>query len=195
MFGIPTSQTIPLDHFQSIKKFFGNIIDSFDIDPMKVHVGLVTYSGTASTALTINQLDSDDVIKEFTNQLSQQGTQVNVASALKEAAHNTFTIFGGVRQSSPKAFVLVVPEGSVNSRQEVLTAAERLKSLGVRLFIVGVGAGIDANLLRLSSSQPYAKFFHNIPDHKTLFIKSRDIAEVVCKGNAIKRVSKLVTGT
>lgn len=186
MFGIPTSQTIPSDQYQSIKKFVGDIIDSFDIDPTKVHVGFVTYSGTASTALKINQLDSDDVLKDFTNQLSQQGTQVNVASALSEAAHNTFTIFGGVRQSSPKAFVLVVPEGSVDSRREVLTAAERLKSLGVRLFIVGVGAGIDQNLLRLSSSQPYAKFFYSIPDHRTLSPKSREIAEVVCKGNAMK---------
>lgn len=183
MFGIPTSQNIPADQFANMKTFITEIIESFDISPMKVHVGIVTYSETASTALKTDQLYSSSIMKDWTNQLTQQGTKVNVVSALDEATHNTFTIFGGVRQSSPKAFVLLVPEGSVDSRQQVLAAAERLKSLGVRLITVAVGRGIDQNLFQLSSTQPSSKFFYSVPDHRALFTKSRDIAEVVCKGN------------
>ena len=150
---------------------------------MKMHVGLVTYSNKASTELKINQLDSKDLIKELMNGLTQQGTEVNVVSALGEAAHLTFTIFGGVRQPSPKAFVLLVPEGSVNSRQEILSAAGRLKSLGVRLITVAVGGSVDQNLYELASTQPPSKFFYNVSDQNALNSKSRNVADVVCKGN------------
>lgn len=182
VFGIPTSQNIPADQFESMKKFVSQTIDSFDVGPMKVHVGLVTYSDTVSTTLKIDQLDTKDVVQELTNRLTQQGTKVDVVSALDEASHITFTIFGGVRQSSPKAFVLLVPEGSVNNRQEVLAAAGRLKSLGVKLVILTVGGSVDENLYRLASTQPNSRFLYNIPDHKALGTKSRDVAELVCKG-------------
>lgn len=183
MFGLPTSQDIPANQFQSMKKFVSETIDAFDVDPMKVHVGLLTYSDTASTALKIDQLGSEGDLKQWTNQLTQQGTGVSVVSALNEAAHNTFTLFGGTRPSVPKAFVLLVPEGYVNNRQEVLVAANRLKSLGVKLLTVAVGSGVDQNLFQLSSTQPPSKFFYSVPNNRTLFTKSRDIAEVVCKGN------------
>ena len=183
VFGIPTSQNIPADQFESMKKFVSQTIDSFDVGPMKVHVGLVTYSDTASTTLKIDQLDTKDVVQELTNRLTQQGTKVDVVSALDEASHITFTIFGGVRQSSPKAFVLLVPEGSVSNRQEVLAAAGRLKSLGVKLVILTVGGSVDENLHRLASTQPSSRFLYSTPDHKALGTKSRDVAELVCKGN------------
>lgn len=183
VFGIPTSENIPADLFASMKKFISQTVNSFDVGPMKMHVGLVTYSNKASTELKINQLDSKDLIKELMNGLTQQGTEVNVVSALDEAAHLTFTIFGGVRQPSPKAFVLLVPEGSVNSRQEILSAAGRLKSLGVRLITVAVGGSVDQNLYELASTQPPSKFFYNVSDHNALNSKSRNVADVVCKGN------------
>lgn len=148
----------------------------------KVHVGIVTYSGSALT-LEIDQLVSKEVLEDFTNQLTQQGRQINVVSALDEAFRSTFSIFGGVRQSKPKSFVLLVPEGSVSSRQEVLNAAARLKSLGVRLLTVGIGGSIDQNLYELASTQPPSKFFYDVPNHNDLNAKSRDVAEVICKGN------------
>ena len=150
VFGLPTSQDIPADQFQSIKKFVSETVDSFDVDPMKVHVGLLTYSDTASTALKIDQLDSKSILKQWINQLTQQGRGVSVVSALNEATHNTFTIFGGTRQSVPKAFVLLVSEGYVKNRQEVLAAANRLKSLGVKLLTVAVGS----ELIRIFFSFP-----------------------------------------
>lgn len=149
---------------------------------MKVHVGFVTYSGSALTTVAINQLDTKDVLQAFTARLTQQGRSVNVVSALDEAFRFTFTIFGGVRQSSPKVFILLVPEGSVSSQQEVRDAAAKLKSLGVRLLTVGVGRNIDQNLYELASTQPPSKFFYSVPDHRDLSEKSRDIAGVICKG-------------
>lgn len=183
VFGIPTSQTIPPDQFESIKSFVSQTIDSFDVGPMKVHVGFVTYSESALTTLEIDQLDSKDVLQDFTNRLTQQGREVNVVSALDEAFRFAFSIFGGVRQSKPKAFILLVPEGSVSSQQEVLNAAARLKSLGVRLLTVGIGGRIDQNLYELASTQPPSKFFYDVPNHNDLSAKSRDVAEVICKGN------------
>ena len=182
MFGIPTSQDIPQEQFQSMKKFISQTVDSFDVGPMKVHVGLVTYSETASTTLKIDQLDTKDVVQALTDGITQQGRGVNVVSAMDEASHTTFTIFGGVRQSAPKAFILLVPEGSTKSRQEVLAASGRLKSLGVRLVTVAVGGRVDQNLYQLASTQPPSKFFYNIPDHNDLSAKARDVADVVCKG-------------
>ena len=183
VFGIPTSQTIPPNQFESIKSFVSKAIESFDVSPMNVHVGFVTYSGSASTTLKIDQLNSKDDLEDFTDRLIQQGREVNVVSALDEAFRFTFSIYGGVRQSKPKAFILIVPEGSVSSQQEVLRAAARLKSLGVRLLTVGVGGSINQNLYELASTQPPSKFFYNVPNPNDLGTKSRNVAEVICKGN------------
>ena len=183
VFGIPTSQTIPPNQFESIKSFVSKAIESFDVSPMNVHVGFVTYSGSASTTLKIDQLNSKDDLEDFTDRLIQQGREVNVVSALDEAFRFTFSIYGGVRQSKPKAFILIVPEGSASSQQEVLRAAARLKSLGVRLLTVGVGGSINQNLYELASTQPPSKFFYNVPNPNDLGTKSRNVAEVICKGN------------
>lgn len=187
VFGIPTSQTIPSNQFESIKGFVSQAIESFDVSPMNIHVGLVTYSGSASTTLKIDQINSKDDLKEFTARLTQQGREVNVVSALDEAFRFTFSIYGGVRQSKPKAFILIVPEGSASSQQEVLLAAARLKSLGVRLLTVGVGGSINQNLYKLASTQPPLKFFYNVPNINDLSTKSRDVAEVICKGNLCRK--------
>ena len=168
-----------------MKYFVNQTIDSFDVGPLKVHVGLITYSSSAQTTLAINQLNSKEVLESLTSSLSQQGNSANVVSALDEAYGSTFTMYGGVRQSKPKVFVLIVPEGSVGGRQEVLQGAARLKSLGVRLLTVGVGQNIDQNLYALASTQPSSKFFYGVPDHKELIGKSRDVADVLCKGKGI----------
>ena len=160
-------------------------IESFDVSPMNIHVGFVTYSGSASTTLNIDQISSKDDLKEFTARLTQQGREVNVVSALDEAFRFTFSIYGGVRQSKPKAFILIVPEGSASGQQEVLRAAARLKNLGVRLLTVGVGGSINQNLYKLASTQPPFKFFYNVPNINDLSTKSRDVAEVICKGKIL----------
>ena len=168
-----------------MKYFVNQTIDSFDVGPLQVHVGLITYSSSAQTTLAINQLNSKEVLESFTSSLSQQGNSANVVSALDEAYGSTFTMYGGVRQSKPKVFVLIVPEGSVGGQQEVLQGAARLKSLGVRLLTVGVGQNIDQNLYALASTQPSSKFFYGVPDHKELIGKSRAVADVLCKGKGI----------
>ena len=187
VFGIPTSQTIPFNQFDSIKRFVSQVVESFDVSPMNIHVGVVTYSESASTTLKIDQMSSKDDLEEFTAGLTQQGRAVNVVSALDEAFRFTFSIYGGVRQSKPKAFILIVPEGSTSSQQEVLLAANRLKSLGVRLLTVGVGGSINQNLYQLASTQPPSKFFYNVPNINDLSTKSRDVAEVICKGNLCRK--------
>lgn len=187
VFGIPTSQTIPRNQFESTKSFVSQAIESFDVSPMNIHVGFVTYSGSASTTLKIDQLTSKDALSDFTSRLAQQGREVNVVSALDEAFRVTFSIYGGVRQSKPKAFILIVPEGSASSQQDVQLAAARLKSLGVRLLTVGIGGSINQDLYKLASTQPPSKFFYNVPNINDLGTKSRDVAEVICKGNLCRK--------
>ena len=182
VFGIPVSQNIPADEFDAMKRFVGDVIESLEIGPNKVHVGLITYGGGSSTALNIDELDTKETLKDLSGRIPQQGSDVNVAAALEEAFHNTFTIYGGVRQSAPKALILLVPEGSSSSRQAVQDAAERLKSLGVRLLIIGVGANIDQSLYELASTQPASKFFYLVPDPLSLNTYGRSVADVVCKG-------------
>ena len=85
-----------------MKEFVSQTIDSLDVGPMKVHVGLVTYGETASTILKMDQLNAKDAVQTLTNGITQQGNEVNEVSAIDEAFHVTFTIFGGVREAAPK---------------------------------------------------------------------------------------------
>lgn len=52
-----------------MENFLNDIVDFFDIDLMKVYVGLVIYSSIVLIIFKIDQLYLVDILKDFINEL------------------------------------------------------------------------------------------------------------------------------
>ena len=156
-----------------------------DIGPKKVHYGLLTYANKAKPLFPLDQeYKVQDMYKRIRNIFPEKGG-LNIVSALSEAMHHSFTIYGGVRQSVPKSMVLIVPEGvrRVNSDEpDIEEAAEKLKSIGVRLIVVRIGRGIKESLYSRVSSQPSSRYLQKMADYKELESHARDTAKLLCDG-------------
>lgn len=182
VFGVPVSTELSSTGFEIIKDFVRSAIGLFDNGMRKAHIGLVFYNFIAYQALKLNSLDSQAEIQLFVDrELQQFGNGFNVSATLKMAADNTFTIFGGVRPSAPKTMILITV-GSNETSKEILQAAERLKELGVRLIIVGIGEGLDADLMKLASSQPSSRFYYEARQYVDVHSQLDKLIDSACKG-------------
>ena len=112
--------------------------------------------------------------------MKKEGSAFNVARAIQVAADHAFTIFGGTRPTAPKTFVLYVPSSAPEASNAIQAAATKLKSIGVKLMVVGLKEADEA-LYRVASSQPSQKhFLYGSYDdvHSQLF----DAVDTICKG-------------
>ena len=187
IFGLPVSIELNSADFETIKDFTRSAIGLFDNDFRKAHIGLVLYNSIAYQVLKLDSIDSQAQIQLFVDrEVQQTGRGFNLAAALTTAANNAFTIFGGTRPSAPKTMILLTA-GSASSSQDFLQAATRLKDVGVRLIIVGIGEDVDAELMRLAGSQPSLRFYYEAQEYVDLHTQIDQIVYSACKGWLITR--------
>jgi hypothetical protein len=108
VFGIPDSNALGQE-FKDIKDFFSKLSTLFQLNAKTTHIGVIRYSDDADMVIKLNEKYDPDGITASIEKLKQRGTGFNVKRALQVAADNAFTIFGGVRQTAPKTYVLFVP--------------------------------------------------------------------------------------
>ncbi|EDO40323.1 predicted protein, partial [Nematostella vectensis] len=101
---LDSSNAVGLDGFNKVKTFAGQLVDAFNIGDTKFAV--ITSGKSTKIDFMFNTLKGGAL--KISN-LQSAGLGVDVASAIKLAADNAFTVFGGVRQTVPKTFVLFVP--------------------------------------------------------------------------------------
>ena len=108
---------------------------------------------------------------------------MNVNQAIRVAADHAFTMFGGVRQIFPKTYILFVPKQATVDESVIKAAADKLKSAGVRLMIVGLDKYLDKTFYKGISSQPSGRYVLSGFDMQELIkVATYEAAEAICKG-------------
>ena len=108
---------------------------------------------------------------------------MDVNKAIRVAADDAFTIFGGVRQVIPKNFVIFVPKTETADKAAIVAATRKLKSIGVRILFVGLQNSIDTTFYASIASQPVARYLLTGLDMKELIhVASYEAADTICKG-------------
>lgn len=182
MFGIPSSRSHG-PSFKGAEDVFKSILSLLRVNNLQVHVGIETYSDTANLRVEIDTSYNRDNITDYMDRLKALGKTADVGQALKIASNSGFSIFGGVRQTSPKAFILFVPEGVSLSGASIRDAAKNLKGLGVRFFVIGLKSVIDKSLIKTLVSQPSQKFIYTAENYGELAALATEIVDSLCRGN------------
>ncbi|KXJ15571.1 Collagen alpha-6(VI) chain [Exaiptasia diaphana] len=193
VFGIPDSTTIPKPTFNQIKRFFIKLSSLFKLSPTKAHYGVIRYSDSADMAVRLDQYYNLNQIQSFIKKMTQQGSGVDVNQALRSAADHVFTIFGGVRQTVPKTFVIFIPQPETVDQDLIKAMTEKLKSMGVRIMFVGLQEKIDTPFYGQLSSQPSARYLLTGFDIKELTeVATYEAVDTICK--ACDKVVDVVFG-
>ena len=176
---MPNSEELTKNQFDAVKAFVSSVVNTLDITPVNVHLGVVTYSETAVTELTIDQQYNALGINNVIDRIQQNRSGSDIVAALQLARGSMFSIYGGVRQSVGKSMLLVVPQVPTgNSAQDIKRTAEELRSIGVRLVVVTVGA--DASQFAGVSSRP--EYLLTVRDYDSLDSRVPEASLSICGG-------------
>jgi hypothetical protein len=173
--------------FRSIKVVFNDILGLLKVNKMQIHVGVETYSDNAEFPLYIDSTYNRNNIMNYINRLQVKGNGINLEDAFNVASNRAFTIFGGVRQTSPKVFILLVPGRTLGSGKSIGAAARKLKGLGVRVFVLGLEGRIDTAMAKAIASQPSRKYLYTANSYGELASTAYKIVDALCRGDVLHR--------
>lgn len=178
VYGIPNAASLGPD-FAKVKYFFKSMTKQFMVANRNTHIGIIPYSDSAALTVDLDSVYDRQGIINAIDKLKPSGTQLNVAKAIQVAADNAFTIFGGTRPTAPKTFVLYVPSSRPEDAAAIKAASDKLKSVGVRLMVVGSEENVD--FYRGVSTQPPQKhYLHGSYDKNAAGVF--DAVDTICKG-------------
>ncbi|XP_054871199.1 uncharacterized protein col6a3 isoform X6 [Amphiprion ocellaris] len=124
--------------FPAVLSFAERMVEKLNVDDDKDRVSVVQYSREPSVEFFLNTFKTEqNVVNSVRNLRHKGGRPLNTGAALQYVKDNVLTASSGSRrqQGVPQSLVLVT---GGQSSDDVRTAAENLKGIGVMAFVVGM---------------------------------------------------------
>ncbi|XP_013417246.1 cartilage matrix protein-like [Lingula anatina] len=144
-FVLDASNSIPKNKFKQVLRFVSDFVDTVEIGPEKVQLGIVHFSLTAQTDMLFNRFHEKERMKEFIDEdLSgengiRQGKRTNTSGGLYVMRNEIFNPANGARQGVPKV-AIVITDGKPNEDEEfTIPNANAAKQDNITIMVVGVG--------------------------------------------------------
>uniref|UniRef100_A0A673LG20 Collagen, type VII, alpha 1 n=1 Tax=Sinocyclocheilus rhinocerous TaxID=307959 RepID=A0A673LG20_9TELE len=151
-------------NFVLVKNFMAGIVKPFArvVGPNGIRFGTVQYSDTARVEFTFTTyLNGTELITAIEN-INYKGGNTRTGAGLKYIADNFFS--PSSLRDVPKITILITDGKSQDSVQE---PSQKLRSLGVKIFAVGIKSADPAEL-NLIASPPQSEFTSQIGNFKAL---------------------------
>uniref|UniRef100_A0A8C1LKV4 Collagen, type VII, alpha 1 n=1 Tax=Cyprinus carpio TaxID=7962 RepID=A0A8C1LKV4_CYPCA len=176
VFLVDGSSSIGRANFVLVKNFMAGIVKPFAraVGPSGIRFGTVQYSDTARVEFTFTTyLNGTELITAIEN-INYKGGNTRTGAGLKYIADNFFSP-ASIRDV-PKIPILITDGKSQDSVQE---PSQKLRSLGVKVFAVGIKSA-DATELNLIASPPQNEFTSQIANFKALISLLPLVSRRVC---------------
>uniref|UniRef100_UPI003AAAA8F2 collagen alpha-6(VI) chain-like n=1 Tax=Centroberyx gerrardi TaxID=166262 RepID=UPI003AAAA8F2 len=178
VFLVDGSSSIGIANFQEVRQFLRNFIGGLDIGADKVRVGLAQYSNEPHQEFLLkDHMDKQSLLAEVDN-LPYRPGNTTMGKAITFLREKYFTAEAGSRadQRVPQVAV-VITDG--DSADDVVAPAHLLRSHGVIVFGIGVGA---ANMTELQSitNRPHQRFLLSIDNYQALQRVTDSLLQTVC---------------
>ena len=170
-------------NYQIMKQFVHDIVNSYEIGPNDVQVGLLSFSNTYRFRFYLNTHSTKSSLLSAIDALPYNGGSTNTAGALIAVRSQAFTEANGARPASegvPRV-VVVITDAHSNNRVATLGAARGLHNEGYIVFAVGI-AGADINELNGIASDPAYVAFVDRFDQNILRALQQTISDEACVG-------------
>ncbi|XP_059376861.1 collagen alpha-1(XII) chain-like isoform X4 [Carassius carassius] len=178
VFLVDGSWSVGRENFKYIRSFIWAMAGAFDIEEDKTRVAVVQYSSDTRTEFNLNQYyRRPDVLRAIKN-LPYKGGNTMTGDAMDYLVKNTFTAAAGARKGFPKV-AMIITDGK--SQDPVGEYAERLRNIGVEIFVLGI-KGADEDELKEMASAPHSKHIYNVPNFDMINQVQKELITQVCSG-------------
>ncbi|XP_026172742.1 collagen alpha-6(VI) chain-like isoform X2 [Mastacembelus armatus] len=178
VFMVDGSWSIGTANFKQIRLFLSTLVNSFDIGPDHVRIGLVQYSTSPRTEFLLNTYQSKQDILQYISELPYMGGGTHTGQGLDFMLHQHFVKAAGSRagQNVPQIAV-VITDGK--SQDNVKSHAEDLKRKGIVLYAIGI-KDADENQLKEIANEPHSQHVYSVSDFSALQGISQSIVQTLC---------------
>lgn len=172
------SWSIGSENFKQIRRFLHTLVDSFDVRPEHVRIGLVQYSTAPRTEFLLNTFRSKKDILRYVSSLPYLGGGTQTGLSLDFMLKEHFVEAAGSRgaESVPQIAV-VITDGK--SQDNVESHAQDLKREGIVLYVIGI-KDADEEQLREIASEPHSQHVYSVSDFAALQGISQSIVQTLC---------------
>lgn len=132
------------DQFTNVLNFVKSTYAAFAIGNDKTRIGIVNYSESPRTAVSLDQYTSRQSLDTAVDQTLM--SPLSSPSLLGQGLAAAKQLFYGKRRPETPKILVVITGGK--SRDDVIKPSAALKVLNTTIFCVGVGQNIDRNELK-----------------------------------------------
>ncbi|XP_048059794.1 collagen alpha-6(VI) chain-like isoform X2 [Megalobrama amblycephala] len=158
---VDSSGSIGDSDFKEVRKFLHVFVEQFNLRPDKVRVGLAQFSDRPYQEFLLGDyLDKKDLHQKLDELIYRRGG-TNTGQALTFIRENYFSL---ARKNVP-GIAIVITDGE--SRDAVEEPAQRLRNMGVAIFVIRVGMG-NMEKLRTMANVPHEEFLFSIDSYQEL---------------------------
>ncbi|XP_067345081.1 cartilage matrix protein-like [Channa argus] len=145
---VDSSGSISPEDFHDIKSFVADLVNTFDIGPDRVQIGLTQFSTRPRTEWNLNTHTTKESLLEAIDRVQQIGGDTKTGRALEYILRKNFNPRVGMRADSHKIAVLIT-DGS--SMDKVSRPSQSLKDAGIEIYTIGVGRADESQLMVIAS--------------------------------------------
>ncbi|XP_061186540.1 hemicentin-1-like [Saccostrea echinata] len=143
VFLLDESGSIGSLNFERIKTFVSSVVGHFKVGNNSNQFSVVNFASSSREIFPLNRYHTVSGLQSAITSISFNSGGTSIGSALDYARMYSFNSSSGARNDSAKIVVLITDGQSSLSNQP-----DQLKAIGVTIFCVGVGTGINSAVLR-----------------------------------------------
>uniref|UniRef100_A0A667Z7S4 VWFA domain-containing protein n=1 Tax=Myripristis murdjan TaxID=586833 RepID=A0A667Z7S4_9TELE len=178
VFLVDGSWSIGTKNFEQVRQFLYTLVNSFDVGPNHVRIGLVQYSNTPRTEFLLNTYQSKEDILQYISNLPYKGggTQTGLGLDFMLTEHFVEGAGSRARYGVPQIAV-VITDGQ--SQDNVEPHAQQLKSRGIILYAIGIKDADEAQLREIAN-EPHDQYVYSVSDFAALQGLSQSVIQTLC---------------
>lgn len=151
-----------------IKGFVNHLIDYFDISPSTTQVGAVEFSEVARLAFYMNRYGDKASLESAVEELTLNGGETNIASALRLARTQVLSPQNGARLGVRRVVVLITDGEANREIGSTFAEADLLKNSNAEIFVIGISDRVNEVELRQIATQPASSHYFFVSDFNAL---------------------------
>jgi len=179
-FLVDDSSSLSPDDFYRSKDFAAKIVKDSNVGPGGVRIAFVTFSTGIRTSFDFSQYTSPASAAAAIKSVDQKLGNTDTHVALGFAADTLFTAASGSRADSVKIAILLT-DGVASDELLAQRNAEKLRSKGVTLFVIGLGTNLQSDQLTRWASQPSCTHVQRLDQYAELDTLQAEIRQVSCQ--------------
>ncbi|XP_017333441.2 collagen alpha-6(VI) chain isoform X1 [Ictalurus punctatus] len=189
VFLVDGSWSIGTENFQKIRDFLLTLVNSFDVSPNKVQIGLVQYSNSPHSEFYFNSFETKQKILDYITNLPYRGGGTKTGLGLNFLLKQHFVKEAGSRaKDGVPQIAVVITDGQ--SQDNVEPHAQDLKHQGIILYAIGI-KDADMEQLKEIATKPHDQHIYSVSDFTALQGISQSFIQVLC--TTVEEAKRLVS--